>query len=252
MLTDDELLRYSRHILLEDFDVEKQLRLKQSHALIIGAGGLGCPAALYLASSGIGRLTLVDDDQVELSNLQRQIAHGTADIGRSKVHSLAEQIAAINPDCVCHCIDKRLDESELAETLSLVDIVLDCSDNFSTRFLLNRLSVESQTPLVSAAAIRSEAQLTVFDPRQADSPCYQCLYQPQQDDQLNCSDSGVLAPLVGMIGSWQALEAIKVLTGYGESLYGKLLVFDLKYNQCRTLRLQPDPDCPICASGKKP
>ena len=246
MLTDDKLLRYSRHILLEDFDIEKQLTLTKSHALIIGAGGLGCPAALYLASSGIGKITLCDDDTVEMSNLQRQIAHGESDIGKGKVDSLKESLNAINPNVYVKTINQRLAGKALTEAVQACDIVLDCSDNFSTRFAVNAACVEHKKPLVSAAAIRTEAQLSVFDSRDELSPCYRCLYQEQNNENLNCSDSGVLAPLVGIMGSWQALEAIKVLTSFGDSLIGKLLVLDLKYAQTRQLKLKKDPNCPCC------
>ena len=248
MLSDDELLRYSRHILLDDFDIDGQLTLKNSHALIIGAGGLGCPAALYLASSGVGTITLCDDDEVELSNLQRQIAHGTRDIGKSKVESLAQSLAEINPLVNIHTLHTRLEGSALTQAIANADIVLDCSDNFTTRFAINKSCVHTKTPLVSAAAIRTEGQLSVFDSRDATSPCYNCLYQEQDNENLNCSDSGVLAPVVGMMGSWQALEAIKVLTGFGETLMGKLLVLDLKYAQTRQLTLKKDSNCPCCGN----
>lgn len=248
MLSDDELLRYSRHILLEDFDIEGQLTLKNSHALIIGAGGLGCPAALYLASSGIGTLTLCDDDNVEISNLQRQIAHATKDIGKSKAESLEESLTAINALVKIQTLKTRLNGNALINAVKAADVVLDCSDNFNTRFAINKACVAAKTPLVSAAAIRAEAQLSVFDHRNDDSPCYNCLYQEQENENLNCSDSGVLAPVVGMMGSWQALEAIKVLTGFGDTLMGKLLVLDLKYAQTRQLKLKKDANCPTCSS----
>lgn len=247
MLNDDELLRYSRHILLDGFDIEGQLALKNSHALIIGAGGLGCPAALYLASSGVGTITLCDDDEVELSNLQRQIAHGNNDIGKSKVDSLAQSLHEINPLVSVHPIHARLTGEALAQAVNAADVVLDCSDNFTTRFAINKACIEAKTPLVSAAAIRTEAQLSVFDSREASSPCYNCLYQEQDNENLNCIDNGVLAPVVGMMGSWQALEAVKVLSGFGETLIGKLLVLDLKYAQTRQLKLKKDPNCPSCS-----
>lgn len=247
MLDDDELLRYSRHILLDGFDIEGQLALKNSHALVIGAGGLGCPAALYLASSGIGKLSLCDDDIVDLSNLQRQIAHGQADIGSHKVNSLANSIHAINSLTQIKTIETRLTEHALFAIVKEVDIVLDCSDNFTTRFAINSACVSAKTPLVSAAAIRAEAQLSVFDSRLKDSPCYNCLYSEQSDQEMNCSDSGVLAPLVGMVGSWQALEAIKVLTDFGNPLVGKLQVIDVKNSQTRQLILKKDPNCPCCS-----
>jgi len=249
MLSDDELLRYSRHLLLQDFDAQGQITLKQSHALIIGAGGLGCPAALYLASSGIGTLSIADDDVVEISNLQRQIAHADKDIGLSKVDSLGQSLQAINPHIQINTISQRLKGSSLEKSVSEADIVLDCSDNFSTRFAINRACLASKTPLVSGAAIRSEAQLSVFNPNIDDSPCYNCLYPEQGNENLNCSDAGVLAPIVGIIGSWQALEAIKVLTGFGQSLVGKLQVHDFKYGDVRQMKLKKDPKCPSCSNA---
>lgn len=252
MLSDDELLRYSRHILLEDFDIEGQLTLKNSHALIIGAGGLGCPAALYLASSGLGTITICDDDRVEVSNLQRQIAHGSKDIGKAKVESLAQSLLEINPLISVQTLNTRLSGEALINAVKAADIVLDCSDNFSTRFAINKACINNKTPLVSAAAIRAEAQLSVFDSRDENSPCYNCLYQEQDNESLNCSDSGVLAAVVGIMGSWQALEAIKVLSGFGETLIGKLLVLDLKYAQTRQLKLNKDPNCPCCSKIQTP
>lgn len=247
-LSDDELLRYSRQILLPSFDAAGQLALRQSHVLIVGAGGLGSPAALYLAAAGLGQLTLVDDDVVDLSNLQRQIAHATPDIGCKKVASAAAKLRQINPHVSVHEVAERGDQEYFKKLLKSVDLVLDCTDNFSTRFAVNRACLATQTPLVSGAAIRLEGQIACFDARRADSPCYQCLYPDLSDEALSCSEAGVLSPLVGVIGSMQALEAIKMLAGIGEPLVGRLLVFDAMYAEWRSLKLKRDPDCPACAS----
>jgi molybdopterin/thiamine biosynthesis adenylyltransferase len=245
-LDDQQLLRYSRQIMLGDVDIEGQLNWLNSRALIIGAGGLGSPAALYLASAGVGTLEIIDDDHVDLSNLQRQIAHTTDRIGQRKVTSLATAILAINPDIQVDTCDQRLDEPALLAKIEQADVVLDCTDNFETRFLINRCCVKSKTPLVSGAAIRMEGHISVFDPADENSPCYQCLYPPGQDAELTCSQAGVLSPLVGVIGSMQAVEALKVLTNLGEPLVGRLQVYDAKYGQWRTLKLKRDPKCPIC------
>ncbi len=247
MLSDDELLRYSRHILLEDFDAESQIKLTQAKALIIGAGGLGCPAALYLASSGLGHITLVDDDIVEISNLQRQIAHGNQDINLDKVESLKRSIEQINPLIKVSTINQRLNKQSLALTVKDHDVILDCSDNFETRFALNKACQRAKKPLVSSAAIRTEAQLSVFDHRDENSPCYHCLYDEQANENLSCSDAGVLAPVVGIMGSWQALEAIKAITGFGELMTGQVTIFDFKYNDIRQLKLKKDPECVVCS-----
>lgn len=248
-MQDEELLRYSRHILLPGLDVDGQERLLAAKALIVGLGGLGSPVALYLAASGVGHLVLVDDDSVELSNLQRQIAHRTQDIGRSKVASARDACLALNPTIAVSTIEQRLDGTALAKAVAEVDLVVDCSDNFSTRFALNEACVAAGRPLVSGAAIRSEGQLAVFDSRQADSPCYRCLYSPDgADEQLNCSEAGVLAPVVGVVGSLQALESVKMLSGFGEPLTGRLLLLDGATMDIRTLKLAKDPACPVCGS----
>lgn len=246
-MDDEQLLRYSRHILLPGLDVEGQEALLRSRVLIVGMGGLGCPVALYLAASGVGELHLADDDTVDLSNLQRQIAHGSADIGRGKVDSVAESIHALNSDVrvVTHSV--RLSGEALAEAVAGVDLVVDASDNFTTRFALNRACYTARKPLVSGAAIRGEGQLSVFDFRREDSPCYRCLYQEADDAALNCSESGVLAPVVGIIGSMQALEALKCLSGLGEPLVGRLLLFDGINMELRQLNLRRDPACPVCS-----
>ncbi|HCS29293.1 MAG TPA: molybdopterin-synthase adenylyltransferase MoeB [Spongiibacteraceae bacterium] len=251
-MQDEQLLRYSRHILLPGLDVDGQERLLAASVLIVGLGGLGSPVALYLAAAGVGRLTLADDDMVELSNLQRQIAHRSEDIGSSKVASARDACLALNPDTVITTIDQRLEGAALASVVAAVDLVVDCSDNFATRFALNAACVEAAKPLVSGAAIRSEGQLSVFDSRQDDSPCYRCLYSPDDDgQQLNCSEAGVLAPVVGVIGSMQALETVKLLSGFGEPLTGRLLLLDGATMDIRTLKLAKDPACPVCGGQEK-
>lgn len=247
-MNDAQLLRYSRQILLEGFDVAGQERLLASRVLIVGLGGLGSPAALYLTAAGVGELWLADHDQVESSNLQRQIAHGETDLGRPKVASAQDALRARNSNTVIHAIRDRLDGAMLAEAIARVDLVLDCTDNFETRFAINRACFELGKPLVSGSAIRAEGQVAVFDPRRADSPCYRCLYdEGASDSRLSCSESGVLAPLVGVIGSMQASEALKLLSGYGEPLAGRLWLFDAASGETRQLRLRPDPACPVCS-----
>jgi molybdopterin/thiamine biosynthesis adenylyltransferase len=243
-LTDEELLRYNRQILLNDFDVAGQERLQASRVLIVGLGGLGCPAALYLAAAGVGELLLADGDVVELSNLQRQIAHTEVDIGRNKAASAADAIAQLNPHTRLQIIDKRLAPKDLEALLAGVDLVLDATDNYSTRFALNTACIGAGLPLVSAAAVRSEAQLAVFDPVRG-GPCYRCLYSPgSEDTALSCAQSGVLAPLVGVVGAMQAMEALKLLSGYGEPLSSAVLMMDLRTMDIRRLALSPRSDCP--------
>ncbi len=247
MLTDAQLMRYNRQILLHDFDIAGQERLQQASVLVVGLGGLGCPAALYLAAAGVGELVLVDGDAVELSNLQRQIAHTEGDIGSNKARSAAASIAALNPGVGLHVIERPLLEPEMPALLSRVDLVLDATDNYPVRFALNRACIAAGVPLVSAAAVRSEGQLAVFDPARG-GPCYACLYREgEADTALSCSESGVLAPLVGVIGSLQAMEALKILAGYGEPLRGRLLVIDLRSMEFRELELPVRADCPACA-----
>ena len=245
-LSDQELLRYSRQIMLPKFDVAGQLALKNATVLILGLGGLGSPAALYLAAAGVGKLVLVDDDLVDISNLQRQIVHTEKTIGQAKVESAASQLRQINPHIDYEVLAKRVEGDALKKLITSVDLVLDCSDNFATRFEVNRYSVESLTPLVSAAAIRMEGQISVYDPRQAASPCYQCLYPEGSEQAMTCSESGVMSPLVGILGSMQAMEAIKVLSGLGESLVGRLLMLDAMTMQWRSLKLKKDPACNCC------
>jgi len=245
-MNDDQLLRYSRQIMLPQIDIIGQQTLLDSTALIVGLGGLGSSAALYLASAGVGHLILADFDTVELSNLQRQIVHSTDDIGRTKVDSAADSLKKINPDITITKFAAKLDDESLNALLPQVDIVVDGCDNFATRFAVNRACVTHLKPLVSGAAIRFEGQVSVFLNKAAHSPCYQCLYKEAGEENLNCTDNGVLAPLVGIIGSIQATETIKVLAGIGESLHGKLLLLDALHMEWRTLKLKQDPACPIC------
>lgn len=245
-MDDQQMLRYSRHLLLEGFDSEGQERLQQSRVLLVGAGGLGCPAAMYLAASGVGHITIADDDVVDLTNLQRQIGHGTADIGRAKVESLADTLRNINPLVQVELLQCRLQGELLGQQVAAADLVLDCSDNFSTRLAVNRACVANRKPLVSGAAIRAEGQVAVFN-RAHSSPCYACLYgEENTEETLTCSQSGVLAPLVGIIGAMQAAEAVKILAGYGEPLDGRLLLLDARAMEWRSLSLKQDPQCPVC------
>lgn len=247
-MNDEQLLRYSRHIMLPQMGIEGQQALADASVLIIGLGGLGSPAALYLAGAGVGQLTLVDDDSVELSNLQRQIIHHQHNIGERKVASAKSNLLAINPETNIVTIDQRLDEAALAEQVQRADIILDASDNFATRFAINRACVQHKKPLVSGAAIQFEGQISVFDSRDNDCPCYSCLYPEQGEDIQTCSESGVLAPVVGVIGSMQALEAIKLICGIGEPLYGRLLLFDALSLQWRSMNFKKDPNCPVCGA----
>jgi adenylyltransferase/sulfurtransferase len=247
VLTDAELLRYNRQILLHDFDVAGQERLQRSRVLVVGLGGLGCPAALYLAAAGVGGLVLADGDAVEESNLQRQIAHTEADIGTNKARSAAAAIAALNPATRLDVLEQSLPEEAMPDLVAAVDLVLDATDNYPARFALNRACIAAAVPLVSGAAVRSEGQVAVFDPVRG-GPCYRCLYtEADADTALSCSESGVLAPLVGTIGSLQAMEAVKVLAQFGEPLRGRLLAVDLRTAEFRRLALPPRPDCPDCA-----
>ncbi|MDW8844044.1 molybdopterin-synthase adenylyltransferase MoeB [Pseudomonas carnis] len=248
MLTDQELLRYSRQILLQHVDIDGQLRLKQSRALIVGLGGLGAPVALYLAAAGVGELHLADFDTVDLTNLQRQTIHDTNSVGQTKVDSAMGRLRAINPEVALVAHRAALDADSLAAAVNAVDLVLDCSDNFSTREAVNVACVAAGKPLVSGAAIRLEGQLSVFDPRRADSPCYQCLYGHGSDTELTCSEAGVVGPLVGVVGSLQALEALKLLAGFGESLVGRLLLIDALTTRFRELRVKRDPGCSVCGA----
>ena len=245
-MDDQQLLRYSRQILLPQIGVEGQQKLLAANALVVGAGGLGSAAALYLASAGVGRITIADHDQVELSNLQRQILHRSRDIGRPKVDSARDTLTALNPDVQVTGLQARLDSRQLATLIDAVDLVIDGSDNFATRFAVNEACVLRRRPLVSGAAIRMEGQLAVFDARRADSPCYRCLYREGEEADQTCTENGVLSPVVGIIGSLQALEAIKLLLELGETLCGRLLVFDALHAEWRSIKLPRDPLCPVC------
>ena len=245
-MDDEHLLRYGRQIMLPQVDIAGQEKLFDSTALIIGMGGLGSPAAMYLAAAGVGHLILVDFDVVELSNLQRQIIHHTADLGRPKVESARDTLTALNPEVKITCINQRLDEQGLTEQVRRADVVLDGSDNFATRFLVNRVCVAEKTPLVSGAAIRMEGQVAVFMNNSADSPCYHCLYKDEGEEETRCSETGVLAPVVGIIGSLQATEAIKVLTGITEKSTSWVLIMDALRQEWRKLKLRKDPACPVC------
>ncbi|WP_313464415.1 MULTISPECIES: molybdopterin-synthase adenylyltransferase MoeB [Pseudomonas] len=249
MLTDNELLRYSRQILLPQIDVDGQLRLKDSRVLIVGLGGLGAPVALYLAAAGVGELHLADFDTVDLTNLQRQIIHDSQSVGVSKVDSAIARLTAINPDVKLVAHRQALDADSLDAAVAAVDLVLDCCDNFGTREAVNAACVAAKKPLVSGAAIRLEGQLSVFDPRREESPCYHCLYGHGSEAELTCSEAGVVGPLVGMVGSLQALEALKLLAGFGEPLVGRLLLIDALGSRFRELRVKRDPQCAVCGAA---
>ena len=255
-MTDEQLLRYSRHILLDALDIEGQERILASHALIIGAGGLGSPAAFYLASAGVGKITLVDDDTVDFTNLQRQILHTQARVGMAKAESGRQALSAINPEIAIVPLQQRLSGSALDALVASADLVLDCTDNFATRHAINRACVHHRKPLVSGAAIRFDGQISVYDLRRDDSPCYHCLF-PEGDDveEVRCAVMGVFAPLTGIIGTMQAAEALKLAAGIGESLSGRLLLLDALGMEWRTVRFKKDDGCAVCgptAAGQAP
>lgn len=246
-MTDDQLLRYSRHILLDEIGVEGQRKLLASHALVVGAGGLGSPVALYLGSAGVGHITLVDDDVVDLTNLQRQIAHSMARMGQPKVESAAQAIAALNPDVRVTCIQARADAARLHSLVADADVVLDCCDNFATRQAVNAACMAHGKPLVSGAAVRFDGQLAVFDPRDSASPCYACVFPPESPpEETRCATLGVFAPVVGIIGSLQAAEALKLICGAGRTATGRLLMLDGRTLQFTEMGLPRDPACPVC------
>lgn len=249
-MNDQQLLRYSRHILLPQIAYEGQEKLAQSHALIVGAGGLGSPVALYLGAGGVGRLTICDFDNVDMSNLQRQVIHTTASIGINKAVSARQAIQTINPEIQVETVERRSSEAEFAALAARADVVIDCSDNFATRYALNRVCVQLGKPLVSGAAIGFEGQVSVFDMRHEESPCYHCLFPDNgaQDGvgEMRCAEFGVFSPLVGMIGTTQAAEAMKLLLGIGESLQGRLLLLDALAMQWRSIKLGRDPGCTVC------
>ena len=248
-MNDNQLLRYSRHILTDEIGIEGQQKLLGSHALVIGAGGLGSPVALYLASAGVGKITLVDNDTVDLTNLQRQILHGTDNVGMAKAESGKRSLARINPEVEVAALQERVAGERLHELVAAADVVLDCSDNFATRHAVNRASVEQRKPLVSGAAIRFDGQISVFDMRSDSSPCYACLFPPEQQfEEVQCSTMGVFAPLVGIIGAMQAAEALKLLVGIGESLAGRLLLLDARGMEWTSIKIARNAACSVCGN----
>ncbi len=251
-MNDNQLLRYSRHILLPQIGFEGQEKLTKSHALIVGAGGLGSPVILYLAASGVGKLTICDFDVVDLSNLQRQVIHTTPSVGINKAVSAQQTLYEINPEIEVFTIQKKSSEDEFYQLIENIDVVIDCSDNFATRYLLNKLCVQLKKPLVSGAAIGFEGQITVYDLRHENSPCYHCLFpdvgdESNENNEMRCASNGVFSPLVGMIGTTQAAEALKILMNIGETLQGRLLLLDALNMQWRTIKLNRDPSCKVCA-----
>jgi molybdopterin/thiamine biosynthesis adenylyltransferase len=246
-MTDEQLLRYSRHILLDEIGIEGQARIINAHALVIGAGGLGSPASLYLASAGVGRITLADGDSVDLTNLQRQLLHTQERIGQLKAVSGQSALAQLNPEVVVDAVSQRLSGERLEALVAAADVVLDCSDNFTTRYAINRACVAQRTPLVSGAAVRFSGQLAVFDSRRANAPCYHCLFPEGEDvEETRCAVLGIFAPLTGIIGSMQAAEALKLLSGAGEILPGRLLLLDALTMAWRNVKFSRDPHCAVC------
>ncbi len=246
-MNDTQLLRYSRHILLNELGIEGQEKIMQSRALVVGVGGLGSPAALYLASAGIGRLTLVDNDTVDLTNLQRQIIHTEARAGEAKVDSARQTLLALNAELHLVTLRERADAARLAELVADSDVVLDCSDNFSTRHALNHACVQHGVPLVSGAAVRFDGQLAVYDSKQSASPCYACVFPPDAaPEETRCATMGVFAPLVGIIGSMQAAEALKIVSGAGKPAVGRLLMLDGRTLEWSDIRIQRNPQCSVC------
>jgi molybdopterin/thiamine biosynthesis adenylyltransferase len=247
-VNDEQLLRYSRHILLDELGIEGQQRLLASHALVIGAGGLGSPVALYLGTAGVGRLTLVDHDTVDLTNLQRQIAHNLQRVGSPKAESAAQSIGAINPDVQVRTLVQRADAALLDALVAEADVVIDCSDNFKTRHAVNAACVRLAKPLVAGAAIGFDGQVSVYDPRDAASPCYACVFPPDAAfEEVACATMGVFAPLVGIIGCVQAAEALKLLSGVGQSLAGRLQMLDARTMEWSEMRITRQPECAVCS-----
>ena len=246
-MNDNDLLRYSRHILLPQIGIEGQEKLQAGTVLIVGAGGLGCPAALYLGAAGVGRLVIADADTVDLTNLQRQIGHHTAAVGSNKALSLRDSIHAVNPGIRVEALQQRLQNGQLKNAVAGADVVLDCCDNFATRHAVNRACANLGKPLVSGAALGFSGQLSVFDVRHADSPCYHCLFPETVEEGPRCSEAGVLSPLVGVVGAMQAVEAIKLLSGSGRPAVGRLSLYDALGGEWREVRVPRDPACPVCA-----
>jgi molybdopterin/thiamine biosynthesis adenylyltransferase len=250
-MNDDQLLRYSRHILLDELGIDGQQRLMASHALVIGAGGLGSPVALYLGTAGVGTLTLVDHDTVDLTNLQRQIAHNLSRVGQPKASSAAQTVLAINPEVKVVALQQRVDAAALDALVAPADVVIDCSDNFATRHAVNAACVAHAKPLVSGAAVGFDAQISVYDSRGADTPCYGCIFPPDAAfEEVRCATMGVFAPLVGIIGAMQAAEALKLLAGIGSSLAGRLQMLDARTMEWSEIRLARQPGCPVCAARR--
>ncbi len=245
-MDNDKLLRYSRQMMLPEIDAEGQQRLEDARVLIIGLGGLGSSSSVYLAAAGVGHLVLVDFDEVDISNLQRQIVHATKDIGRPKVDSAKEYLLELNPEIQVTKIDHKIENEELEEQVKLATVIVDCSDNFQTRFAINDACVKYKIPLVSGAAIRFEAQVSVFDSRHEDSPCYRCLYGSEAEVEQSCTANGVISPLLGIVGSIQACEAMKIIMNLGETLEGRLLLLDVMHMEWHTAKLNKDPSCPVC------
>jgi molybdopterin/thiamine biosynthesis adenylyltransferase len=249
-VNDDQLLRYSRHILLDEVGIEGQQQLIDSHVLIVGAGGLGSPVALYLAASGVGHITIADHDTVDLTNLQRQIAHSTDRVGEAKVTSAAQAMHALNPEVRITTLAHQLDAAELDRLVPTVHVVVDCCDNFTTRQAVNAACVKHQVPLVSGAAIRMDGQLAVYDARDAQSPCYACIFPPDTaPEEVRCATMGVLAPLVGVIGTMQAMETVKLVTGMGSRLVGRLQILDGRGMEWNEMRVKRNPSCPVCGQS---
>ena len=249
-MNDEQLLRYSRHLLLEEIDIAGQETLLKSHALVIGAGGLGSAAAPYLAAAGIGHITLMDHDQVELTNLQRQIMHTEKSVGKSKVNSGKEFLQQLNASIQIETIEAKATAALLDELLQIVDIVLDCTDNFASRHLINASCVKHRTPLVSGSALGFDGQISVFDPRNAASPCYACIFAPDDDfAEVSCSSMGIFSPLVGIIGAIQAAQAIQVLIGFGEVLVGRMLLWNARTTQIDEFKISRNPECSVCGKA---
>ena len=250
-MNDDQLLRYSRHILVDEIGIEAQQRFLDAHALVIGAGGLGSPAAMYLAASGVGEITLVDADVVDLTNLQRQILHVTGSVGRPKVESGRDALAAFNPGVKVNAVQRRADAAWLDENVPRATVVLDCTDNFATRHAINAACVAHRVPLVSGAALRFDGQISTFDFRSEQSPCYACVFPPDQAfEEVACSTMGVFAPTVGIIGAMQAAEALRVIGGFGETLAGRLMMLDSLRMEWNTMRIARQPGCPVCGTRR--
>ena len=249
-MNDEQLLRYSRHLLLEDIDVEGQEKLLRAHALVIGAGGLGSAAAPYLAAAGIGRITLIDHDVVELTNLQRQVMHTEQALGKSKVVSGQHFLSQLNSSIQVDIVQERVTTNLLAKLLPTVDVVLDCTDNFQTRQLINAACIQYQTPLVSGSALRFDGQVSVFDPRTETSPCYACIFSPEEEfEEVSCASMGIFSPLVGIIGTIQAAQALQVIIGFGESLVGRMLLWNARTTQVDQIKITRNPDCLVCGKN---